>query len=84
MQRYTEFPLPPNVLENIFQKVYILHITAPHPTPKQSTEANTRHKTRHTTKYESKATQGNKRSLKQKLPFRKTQFLHQNKTIKYS
>ena len=84
MQRYTEFPFPPNVLENIFQKVYISHPKAPHPILKQSIKAITSNKTRHITKHKAKATQSNKQSLKQKSLFTKTQFSHQNKTIKYN
>ena len=84
MQRYTEFPLPPNVLENIFQKVYISHPKTPHPILKQSIKAITSHKTRHIAKHKVKATQNNKQSLKRKSLFTKTQFSHQNKTIKYN
>ena len=84
MQRYTEFPLPPNVLENIFQKVYTSHPKTPHPTLKQSIKAITSHKTRHIAKHKVKATQNNKQSLKRKSLFTKTQFSHQNKTIKYN
>jgi len=71
VQRYTEFPLPPNVLENIFQKVYISHHKTPHPILKQSIKAITSHKTRHIAKHKVKATQNNKQSLKQKITFYK-------------
>jgi hypothetical protein len=76
VQRYTEFPLPPNVLENIFQKVYISHPKTPHPILKQSIKAIISHKTRHIAKHKVKATQNNKQSLKQKNHFLQKHSFH--------
>ena len=85
MQRYTEFPLPPNVLENIFQKslYFAPQDTTPHTKTKHKSNYKPQDSPYRKTQSKSHPKQQTELKTKKSL-FTKTQFSHQNKTIKYN